>query len=274
MSAPKQRSLVFVVARTELRQLAQSPDFWVPMVVLAAIFFVVSPAVLLTTLTRLPSAGLPARVSGALDLLPASVQAPAAAHTAPAKTAYVLAVHLFAPLAVIVPMTICTAVGAATLVGERERGTGEWLAQTPATERDLYLGKLLAALVPGYGTALVGFGAYSLLVDLIVGPQVGGWFFPTPAWWVLVLGVVPAFLALTLAVVLRLSGRVRSAAAAQQASGLVTLPLIMVSYGASSGDVVGLGPTIGLVALVWLGALWGLARGQKAVRRSRLLGVD
>ncbi len=72
---------------------------------------------------------------------------------------------------------------------------------------------------------------------------------------------------------LRLSGRVRWAAAAQQASGLVTLPLIMLSYGASSGALVGAGPTVAVVALVWLGAAWGLVRGQRAVRRSRLLGV-
>ena len=67
-------------------------------------------------------------------------------------------------------------------------------------------------------------------MNLIVGPEVGGWFFPTREWWVLMLWVVPPFLALTLSLVLRLSARVKSTAAAQQASGLVTLPLILVAY--------------------------------------------
>ncbi|MGH9223508.1 MAG: ABC transporter permease subunit [Acidimicrobiales bacterium] len=68
----------------------------------------------------------------------------------------------------IVPLTISTAVGANTLVGERERGTGDFRAHSPATEREIYFGKLIASLVPGYLTTLVGFGIYSLAVNLIV----------------------------------------------------------------------------------------------------------
>jgi hypothetical protein len=86
--------------------------------------------------------------------------------------------------------------------------------------------------------------------------------------------VVPPFLALTLSVVLRLSGRVRSAAAAQQASGLVTLPLIMLSYAQSSGALFGTHSALVFGTLAWLGAAWGLVRGQRAVKRGRLLGVD
>ncbi len=273
--APRRgRSRTFTIARTDLRQLAQSPDFWAPMVVLALLFFVVVPAFLLIVLVRLPEEGVAASVSTALDLLPQQAQTRVLGATPVDRTSYALAVYLFAPIAVIVPMTISTAIGANCLVGEREKGTGEWLAQTPATEREIYLGKLIASLLPGYLTTLVGFGLYSLLVNIVVGPRVGGWFFPTRDWWVLMLLVVPPFLALTLSVVLRLSGRVRSAAAAQQASGLVTLPLIMLSYAQSSGALFGTRSALAFAALAWLGATWGLVRGQRAVQRSRLLGVD
>src|SRR5580704_4600205 len=172
-------------------------------------------------------------------------------------------------------MTISTAVGANCLVGEREKGTGEFLAHSPATERQLYMGKLIASLVPGYLTTLVGFGMYALVVNLIVGPHVGGWFFPTGQWWILMLWAVPPFLALTLSVVLRLSARVKSAAAAQQASGLVTLPAIVLSYAQSSGALFSHGINdvwVGLIAL--LVAFAGLWRGSRAVTRARLLGVD
>ncbi len=265
---------ILTIARTDLRQLAQSPDFWAPMVVLALLFFVVVPGILLVLLSRLPEEGVAASVSSALDLLPQQAQARVLGTNPVAKTSYALAVYLFAPIAVIVPMTISTAIGANCLVGEREKGTGEWLAQTPATEREIYLGKLIASLLPGYLTTLVGFGLYSLMVNLLVGPRVGGWFFPTKDWWLLMLFVVPPFLALTLSVVLRLSGRVRSAAAAQQASGLVTLPLIMLSYAQSSGALFGTRSALVFGVLAWVGAAFGLIRGQKAVRRSRLLGVD
>jgi ABC-type Na+ efflux pump permease subunit len=263
----------------DLRQLRKSPDFLVPMLILAAFFFVVAPAVLLYAITHVQNSSLVAKVGTTLDLLPGSASHEITArvpHASPAiKASYALAVYLFAPLAVIVPMTISTAVGANCLVGEREKGTGEFLAHCPATEREIYTGKLIASLTPGYLTTLAGFAIYSLVVNLIVGPHVGGWFFPTRSWWVLMFWVVPPFLAITLSIVLVLSARVKSAAAAQQASGLVTLPLIMVSYGVSSGGLFGAGGDavwIGLVA--WIAAGFGLWRGAGAVTRSRLLGVD
>ena len=112
------------------------------------------------------------------------------------------------------------------------------------------------------------------MVNLIVGPEVGGWFFPTAEWWMLMLWVVPPFLAFTLSLVLRLSARVRSTAAAQQASGLVSLPLILVAYGQSSGALFG-GSTSPLLigAIAWVIAGISLTRGVRSVRRGRLLGV-
>ena len=108
------------------------------------------------------------QVAQALEVLPERAQERIQGDTDAARTSYALAVYLFAPLAVVVPLTISTAVGASTIVGERERGTGEFLAHSPATVREIYLGKLLASLLPGYVTTVVGFGVYSLVVNLIV----------------------------------------------------------------------------------------------------------
>ena len=86
---------------------------------------------------------------------------------------------------------------------------------------------------------------------------------------------MPPFLALTLSVVLRMSARVKSAAAAQQASGLVTLPAILLSYAQSSGAVFGKGVgELWIGAVAWIVAGLGLWRGARAVTRARLLGVD
>ena len=47
--------------------------------------------------------------------------------------------------------------------------------------------------------------------------------------------VVPPFLAMALAIILMISARVKTAAAAQQASQLVTLPVILLAYGVATG---------------------------------------
>jgi ABC-type Na+ efflux pump permease subunit len=213
-------------------------------------------------------------IADALEVLPAAAQEQIQGDTPTARTSYALAVFLFAPMAVVVPLTISTAVGAATLVGERERGTGEFLAHSPAAVKEIYLGKLLASLVPGYFTTMVGFTCYSLIVNTIVGPEVGGWFFPTTQWWLLMLWVLPGFLIIGLSMVLRLSGKVKSTAAAQQASGLITLPLIGISYAQASGAVYGTATTtIVIGAIAWTIGIISTWRGMGSVQRQRLLGV-
>ncbi len=74
-------------------------------------------------------------------MLPETAQERIQGDTPSARSAYALAVYLFAPIAVVVPLTISTAVGAATIVGERERGTGEFLAHSPASTREIYVGQ-------------------------------------------------------------------------------------------------------------------------------------
>lgn len=267
-------SRVATVARTDLKQLVQSRDFWGPMMALGGLFFFVLPTILLLIITRVDDVRVVEQLSTTLEVLPQRAQAAIRGDTAPAQASYALAVYLFAPVAVVVPLTISTAVGASTIVGERERGTGEFLAHSPAAVREIYLGKLVASLLPGLATVFVGFGLYSLIVNLIVGPDVGGWFFPTPQWWVLMLWVVPPFLGVTLSLVLRLSARVRSTAAAQQASGLVSLPMIMIAYSQSTGALyTGIGVSWVIGGLAWIGAAWALTRGMRSVTRARLLGV-
>jgi ABC-2 type transport system permease protein len=269
------RHRMWVVTRTELRQLIQSKDYWIPMVLLGSLFFVVIPAILLLIITRVGNISMVQQASQALQVLPEAAQAQIQGGTPQGRTAYALAVYLFAPVAVVVPLTISTAVGAASLVGERERGTGEFLAHSPASVREIYLGKLFASFVPGYLTVLVGFGSYALMVNLLVGPKVGGWFFPTPAWLVMMFWIIPPFLLLTLSLVLRLSARVKSTAAAQQASGLITLPLIGIAYAQASGTLLGTSAAMGWIlgGIAWILAILSLHRGVRSVTRNRLLGV-
>ncbi|MEZ5166661.1 MAG: ABC transporter permease subunit [Acidimicrobiales bacterium] len=267
-------SRTFTVARTDVKQLVLAKDFWLPMGILGSIFFIIVPLVLLFSITSLGDVEAVRNIADTLEVLPAKAQAQIKGTTPQGRTSYALAVFLFAPMAVVVPLTISTAVGAATLVGERERGTGEFLAHSPAATKEIYLGKLMASLLPGYFTTMVGFTAYSLIVNLIVGPEVGGWFFPTTQWWLLMLWVLPGFLLIGLSLVLRLSGKVRSTAAAQQASGLITLPLIAISYAQASGAIYGTaGTTIMIGAIAWGIGIASTWKGMTSVKRQRLLGV-
>ena len=73
------------------------------------------------------------------------------------------------------------------------------------------------------------------------------------------LWVLPPFIALALAVILAISARVSSAAAAQQASALATLPLIVIAYGVSSDTLFkGHALAFAIGGLAWIGAILAL----------------
>jgi ABC-type Na+ efflux pump permease subunit len=238
-------------------------------------FFVVLPAILLGAMSTVRQTSAIAQIGDIIGTLPAAIQENIQGDNPATRASYAFAVYLLAPIAIIVPLTISSAVGANSIVGERERGTGEFLAHSPLTVKEIYMGKLIASLIPGYAAGIVGFGLYSIVVNLIFGGQIGRWFFPTMSWMLLVLWVVPPFIAIALSLILRLSARVRSAASAHQASSLVTLPVILMSYVVASGLLYS--PVIsaagaGLVAWIIAGIL--LATGAKSIRRERLLGVS
>jgi ABC-type Na+ efflux pump permease subunit len=267
-------SKVWTVARIDLHRLFISKDYWIPMVILGGIFFVFIPWVLLGVVTRPQSINIVQQIGEVLTSLPGAAADVVQGETAQGRAAYSMAVFLLAPVAIVVPLTISSAVGAQAIVGERERGIGEFLAHSPLSIKEIYAGKLIASALPGYVATLVGFTVYALIVNFRAGPVVGGWFFPTAGWWLLIFWVVPPFLLVALAIIVRLSARVQSTAAAQQAASLISLPIIMASYVASSGFV--LNPTLAATivgSVAWVLAIWGIASGARAINRERLLGV-
>ncbi len=265
---------VRAIAGADMRRLFKSKDYWIPLMMLATLFFVFMPLLALGVVGMLANTSVAQQLAGMVDSIPVDVSRTLPTNDPGAQAAYLIAVYMLAPIAIIVPLTISVAVASNAIVGERERGTGEFLAHSPLTMKEIYFGKLIASLVPGYFITIVGFGLYSLVVNLTVGPKVGGWFFPTAGWFLLIILVIPPVIAIAIALVLRMSARMRSAAAAQQASSLVSLPIIIVSYALTMRVISAPGPSALLIGTIaWAIALFLAMRGASKMKRERLLGV-
>ncbi|MGD2061881.1 MAG: ABC transporter permease subunit [Acidimicrobiia bacterium] len=264
--------IIWAVAGNELKQVVRSRDYLLPLGALGLLFFFFVPVFLLGAVTNVTGNEAAEAVGAVINTLPDTAQANIQGDTEPVRASYAVAVYLLAPIAIVVPLTISTAVGATAVVGEREKGTGEFLAHTPASERDIYVGKLIASLIPGYVATVVGFTIYSLVVNVIVGPGVGGWFFPTADWFILIIWVVPPFIAVALSIIVAISARVKTAAAAQQASQLVTLPVILSAYGVATGLLFNASIAALIIgAVAWIAALIGLTRGASSLKRENLI---
>ena len=265
---------VRAIAGADLRRLFKSKDYWIPLSLLGALFFVVIPFITLSVVGPIADTPFADQVTSIVGNLPDSIAESSPADSPTAQAAYVIAVYMLAPIAIIVPLTISVAVASNAIVGERERGTGEFLAHSPLTTREIYYGKLIASLIPGYLATIVGFSFYSLVVNATLGSEMGGWFFPTTGWFFLILWVIPPFIAVAISIVLRMSARMRSAAAAQQSSSLVTLPVIILSYGVAARVISTPGSSAVLIGgIAWVIAILLSIRGAGKLKRERLLGV-
>jgi ABC-2 type transport system permease protein len=169
---------------------------------------------------------------------------------------------MFSPLFLIVPLMVASIIGADSIVGEKERKTLEALLYTPATDGELYLAKLLSAILPAVALSWGSFLAYTLVVNLAGASVMGRIWFPLPHWLPLILWVSPAVAALGMAGIVLVSSRVSTFMEAQQTSGLLVLPVILLVVGQALGViylsvelVIALGVVIWLIdaALIWLG---------------------
>ncbi len=171
----------------------------------------------------------------------------------------------------LVPLILPTTIAAYTVIGEREQGTLEPVLTTPATDRELLLGKALAATVPAVLLAWLLFGVFAAVVKVgAVQPVVDRvW---RPEQFAAEVLLAPALAGFAIWVGLAVSVRSTDIRVAQQLSGLVTLPFVggaaLVSFGVVTPSIA----TYVAVALV-MGAidLLGWRATAKMFDRERLL---
>ncbi|MDD1677846.1 MAG: ABC transporter permease subunit [Methanomicrobiales archaeon] len=162
--------------------------------------------------------------------------------------------YLFAPLFLIIPLMIASIIAAEAFVGEKERKTLEPLLYTPATDLELFVGKVLAALIPAVVFAWANFAVYTFVVNLAGWPVMHRIWFPTAVWWPMILWVAPAIALMGIAVTVLISSKVRTFMEAYQASGALVLIVVALLMGQIFG-LIFLSPFVSLLVGAVLFAL-------------------
>jgi ABC-type Na+ efflux pump permease subunit len=141
-------------------------------------------------------------------------------------------------------------IAAEAFVGEKERKTLEALLYTPATDAELFIGKALAALIPGIVFTWVNFVIFALVTNAAGYRVMGRIWFPTENWLALMIVVVPAVALLGVAATVIISTKVSTFMEAYQASGALVILIVMLGVAQSTG-LLSLSPVIAV--LVGLG---------------------
>lgn len=235
------------------------------MIILPLVFSIVFP--LATLAVSRASEELP--LGAFADLL--SDTPSTAASNESVRIALALATHVFPILLVIIPLMVVTVIACDSIAGENERGTLEGLLLTPASDHELYLGKLLGALLPACILHFCCSTIYCVVINVVFWGEVDGLALPTWSWFAIVWLMGPALVTTALALTVVISARSKSIAAAHQTSAVTVLPVLMAVIAQVSGAVLLTGwLVLGLSIILVAAAAALLGLGSRALNRERL----
>ena len=130
---------------------------------------------------------------------------------------------------------IASITASSSFVGEKERRTIEGLFYTPLSNRELVLAKVLGSVIPSVLLTWVAFIVYTLIVNVLGSPMMGGVFFPTWTWSVIIVVLVPAVGFLATSLIVAVSGRSTTMQGAQGTTLLVVFPIIALVVTQATG---------------------------------------
>ena len=127
----------------------------------------------------------------------------------------------------VVPLGLSTTIASYSIVGEKQQKTIEPILATPLDDKELFFGKLLAPLIPTLIASYISIFIYTIIADYL-SSNLGGIIFPNIQWFIIVFIFIPSSTALEILFTLLFSSRVTDPRSAQQISGMIILPIIII----------------------------------------------
>lgn len=268
---------MIAIARKDLTEVRQNTYAMMPMVIVPAIFVILLPLVMI----YLPQvSGMDAQemalndpdIQSFLQNMPPAMARSVEGLEGYAQMIVVLLGFMLAPLFLVLPIMTSSVIAAESFAGERERGTIEPLLFSAATDTELFLGKVAAAVTPAILLTWGSFAVYTVVLNLAGNPIVGRAWFPLPAWYPLIMWVSPALSLLGTGATVLISARVKTFLGAYQSGSMLVLLVVGLMIGQVSGLLyLSVGVSLAVGVLLWLVAGVLLFFGVQSFNRSRLI---
>lgn len=219
----------------DLKQLLTNKMVWLPFIIIPIIFMVLIPLLLVLLPAFAPGEMNSSDLEGLMTSMPIELKQRLGTMNLTQSWVFLSANYIFMPMFLIVPLMVASIIAADGIAGEKERKTLEGLLYTPLRDGELFVAKLLVALLPAIVIEFVSFIIYSLVVNIGGNYVMHQVFFPEPSWWPLIFFVGPGVSLAGLGVTLVISSKAKTFMAAQQAAGLLVLPVIFLMIGQITG---------------------------------------
>jgi len=259
--------IIRAIAEKDLKEVRKNRIAVMAAIVLSIIFSVLLPLII----TQIPALEGASGSSGTIPI-PPEISGQLAGLSPDQAIIVLFLGYLFAPLFLVLPLMLSSIIAAESFVGEKERKTLEALIYTPATDLELFLGKVAAGMIPSLLFAWMNFAVYSVVANIASWPVIGKLWFPTLPWWWIMLWIVPGIALLGISVTVLISSRVNTFMEAYQASGILAIIVVALFIGQISGLIFlspGLILLVGTLLFAADGAL--IWFGTKVFNRSELI---
>ena len=151
------------------------------------------------------------------------------------KFVYFFLTFMMIPFFLMVAIINSMVTSSNSFVGEKERNTLETLLFAPISIKDLFLGKVLASLIPTLAISFAAFLINFILVNVITYPYFNIILYFNSTWMILMFWVIPLLVMFNIILNVLISAKVKSFQEAQQFGGLLVLPIVGIIISQVSG---------------------------------------
>jgi len=220
--------------KKDINEITSSKMVVLPMIIVPVVLTVLIPLALIIGVNYIGNASDAIRDFGPLlKKLPAEYMS----YTPAQLVIKIVVNYMFTAYFLIIPIMCSGVIGASSFVGEKEHKTMETLLYTPISMEQLLKAKLLGVFIPSYIITLLSFIAFGVIINI------GGYMyferliFPDIKWLIIILWISPAMNMLSLTFTVIVSAKAKTFQEAQQVSGILILPVILLLVGQITGVI-------------------------------------
>jgi ABC-2 type transport system permease protein len=170
------------------------------------------------------------------DELPANLVGDMCVGLGSGECLQVYMLSIFTIMFMILPVMVPVTIAAYSIVGEKTTRSLEPLLATPITTMELLVGKILAAVIPAVAVTWITYLIYLIGVWFLTSTAVFMTFL-APLWLLAIFVVGPLLALFSVSIAIMVSSRVNDPRVAEQLSGAVAVPIILLLVGQSAGFI-------------------------------------
>jgi ABC-type Na+ efflux pump permease subunit len=216
----------------DIKEITSSKQVFLPMIIVPLITMIVLPAVMIIITYFI---GDNVDTLKDLQMILKKLPMDYSKYTSGQLFIYIAVNYMFPSFFLIIPIMASGIIGASSFVGEKEHKTLETLLYTPISMEQLLKAKIIGVFIPSYIVTLLSFVAFGIVINIGGFINFGRMIFPNIKWLIIIFWLSPAISLLSLTFTVLVSAKSSTFQEAQQVSGLLVLPVVLLIVGQLTG---------------------------------------